>query len=197
MKTVVVFVACLLVGAVKSAPGPADKEESKTYTVVVKDHGVEQEEKIVIDEERNVEIFQTVGSDDAEIVEDFDAGLEATVPKNGDSCYVKPMDEAENMPPAELKSDLESLKSEDKVSESENEGESYYTLSGRPIKNKSVVGETIANKCEGRDIYWLASIPHGDQDRDKRGCYWVRYCRYTYLGGGYWYRRCWYIVRCF
>ncbi|XP_070572848.1 leukocyte cell-derived chemotaxin 1-like [Ptychodera flava] len=198
MKTLVIIVASLFAGVVLSAPTDSTTKDSQenTYSIKVSDHGVEKEDTIIIDEEKNIEIFQTVDSDDAEVVEDFDAGLEGIIPRNGDSCYVKPLNSGENIPPAELKSRLESSGSENVIQEQGDKDDDLYVLAGGPIKNRAVVGETIAEKCEGRNIYWLtlAEDGHQDQGRVKRSCY-LYYCSLrVYLGKGRYYYHC-YIVR--
>ena len=196
MKILIAVIACLLINVVWSAPATQEAQDN-SYSVTIKDDGEEKEEIIIIDEEKNVEIFQSVGSDDAEIVEDFDTGLEGIIPKKGDSCYVRPLNSDENSEPADLKAGIENAKSQNDVPETKGNADDYYTLAGNPIKNPAVVGQTIADKCEGRNIYWLKSLPHGDSGRDKRGCYRITYCTYTYLGGGWWYRRCRWVIRCF
>ncbi|XP_070572757.1 arenicin-1-like [Ptychodera flava] len=196
MKSLVIIVAYLAISAVQSAPADPAESKGNTYSVTINDGGKEREEIVVIDEEKNVEIFKSVSSDDADIVEDFNTGLEAFIPRDGDSCYVKPMNGDENTSPADLKADIESGDSKS-TNPDDDEKDEYYTLAGKPIINRSVVGETISEKCEGRNIYWLTALSHGDQDRDKRACFGFRYCRYTYIGEGYVWRRCWYVIRCY
>ncbi|XP_070537158.1 uncharacterized protein [Ptychodera flava] len=176
MKTLLkkIFTVYLLVSAVHSAPAESEEQkESKqgiTYTIPVKVEGVEKEEIVTIDEENDVEIFKSVGSDDVDIVEDFDAGIEGMVPRDSDSCYVLPLNMEENIPPAELKFSIESAKPEDESAKDKGTTYKYYTLAGNAIKNRSVVGDTIAEKCLGRDIFWLKPLPRGDHARGKRGC---------------------------
>ncbi|XP_070573841.1 uncharacterized protein [Ptychodera flava] len=197
MNKLVIIVGSLFIGVALSAPAdPAPKDTQKNaYSVKVSAHGVEREDTIIIDEDKNVEIFQTVNSDDAEIVEDFDAELEGIIPRNGDSCYVKPLNSGESVPPAELKSRLESAGSENAMQEQGDKDDNLYVLAGGPIKNRAVVGETIAEKCEGRNIYWLTLAEDVPTGRAKRGCY-VYYCVNTYLGGGWYRKECWLIGTC-
>ncbi|XP_070572761.1 arenicin-1-like [Ptychodera flava] len=194
MKSLVIVVAYLAISAVQSAPADPADSKGNTYSVTINDGAKEREEIVVIDEEKNVEIFKSVSSDDADIVEDFNTGLEAVIPRDGDSCYVKPMNDEDNTSPADLKANIESGDSKS-TNPDDDEKDEYYTLAGKPIINRSVVGETISEKCEGRNIYWLTALSHGDQNRDKRACYWYLYCRY-YISNGYWWRRCWYIILC-
>ncbi|XP_070573653.1 leukocyte cell-derived chemotaxin 1-like [Ptychodera flava] len=199
MKHLMIIVTSLFVGVVLSAPSDSVTKEPKKYTYSIKVNevsGGQREDTIIIDEERNVEIFQTVHSDDAEVVEDFDAGLEGIIPRNGDSCYVKPLNSGENVPPAELKSRLESSGSDNVIEETGDKDDDLYVLAGGPIKNRAVVGETIAEKCEGRDIYWLTLAQSEHKGREKRGCY-LYYCVPThYLGNGRYRYRCTLIGRC-
>ncbi|XP_070572870.1 leukocyte cell-derived chemotaxin 1-like [Ptychodera flava] len=186
MKSLVIFFVCLFTTAVQSAPADSQvtKEPIKQgikYTIPVKFEGVNQEETVTIDEEKNVEIFQSIGSDDVEIVEDFDAGIEGMVPKGSDSCYVRPLDMEENIPPNELKLYIEN-RSQNKSQEDEGTRYKFYTLAGNAIKNRSVVGDTIAEKCEGRDIFWLKPLPHGEHARHKRGCSYSCGCRASWSG---------------
>ncbi|XP_070544431.1 arenicin-1-like [Ptychodera flava] len=195
MKSLVIVVAYLAISAVQSAPDDPAESKGNTYSVTVNDGGTEREETIIIDEEKNVEIFKSVNSDDADIVEDFNTGLEAFIPTHGDSCYVKPMISEENTSPADLKADIESGDSKS-TNPVDDEKDEYYTLAGNPIIKRSVVGETISEKCEGRNIYWLTALSHGDQDRHKRACTYLRYCRIVILRSGNLVKICRIIIRC-
>ncbi|XP_077862973.1 uncharacterized protein LOC102806730, partial [Saccoglossus kowalevskii] len=78
----------------------------------------------------------------------------------------------------------------------EQESEEHLLLDNVPIKDTSCFGETINVECDGREMYWMEPIQHGDAETMKRSCSWWLYCEYTYLGGGWWWKECWYILLC-
>ncbi|XP_070567116.1 uncharacterized protein [Ptychodera flava] len=163
----VIVVAFLLINAVHSMPAHSQYLEDNTYVIAFHGNGVTANETIYIDEDKNVEIYQGIDSG-TEIVKDFDAGIEAIVRASDDQCYVKPLINNENTPPSELKSKIENVKLQGDDLKAEERKEQYYALTGNAIKNLSVIGETIAERCTGRDVYWLTPFPLLEKGRDRR-----------------------------
>ncbi|XP_070562310.1 uncharacterized protein [Ptychodera flava] len=158
-----VVVFCLLV-----VTGCIGQTWAKSYPLIVEHNGEKKEELVIVDEEKNVEIFREYGSD-AKTVADFDTGLAAIVHEERNACYILPLDSNKFITPEELKPILES----GKEIKQENGYNEYYTVAGGPIKNSMIVGETIEQECEGKAIYWLKSGQAADTVSPvKRGGCW-------------------------
>ncbi|XP_070564303.1 arenicin-2-like [Ptychodera flava] len=144
-----VVVFCLLV-----VTGCIGQTLAKPYAfkLVVERNGEKKEELVIVDEEKNVEIFREYGSD-TKVVVDFDTGLEAFVHEERNACYIRPFDSNKYMTPKELKRKLR-LQAGKEIKQ-QSEDIEYYTVAGGPIKNSMIVGETIGQECEGKAIYWL------------------------------------------
>ncbi|XP_070572755.1 uncharacterized protein [Ptychodera flava] len=129
------------------------------------DDPTSDEEFIMIDEGKNVEIFRT---ESLEVVKDFELGVECIMPIRDDSCYVRKLDETKSTPPQELKLYLESGESTVDVEDDEADFVGNYATIGDPIDDPSVVGDTIAEECEGRKIYLVERVKLGGTGRTKR-----------------------------
>ncbi|XP_006823410.1 uncharacterized protein LOC102803396 [Saccoglossus kowalevskii] len=145
------------------------------------------EQEITIDENRNTEVYVTSGSDDAVIIKDFNQRLEVIVPKTGERCFVRPLRASRNVDPSKLKKDLKHAIDEGVEPQLGDTSEEHLTVDNVPIKS-NCFGEIITEKCEGRNIYWMEPVPHGDAEMMKRAldCYYYTYCDYTYIGFGWW-----------
>ncbi|XP_070545516.1 integral membrane protein 2C-like [Ptychodera flava] len=190
MGNIVQFtIFCLTVTGIRSTlAGSISGSEGKSYTVTFTD---KEDEKVFIDEDRNIEIYKTTDPTPAEIVKDFNMGLEAIVPDDDKVCYISPMDASKNTQPTELKSVLENAKGV--LQDVEDGTDEYSSIAGDPINDTSILGGTIGEKCGDRDTYWLkVSQQNG---RVRRGCRNEFVCGVEYTNGR-WQYGCRYVLRC-
>ncbi|XP_070573665.1 leukocyte cell-derived chemotaxin 1-like [Ptychodera flava] len=182
---------CLAVTCIRSTTtGSNSGSEGKSYTVNFIDKKFE-DENVFIDEDKNIEIYKITDPTPAEIVKDFNTGVEAIVPEDDNVCYISPMDATQNTQPTELKSVLENAKG---VSQDvEEESEEYFSIAGDPIKDSSVLGDTIGEKCGGRDAYWL--IIGQQYGRVKRECSLQFVCGVQFINGR-WQFICGNVLKC-
>ncbi|XP_070573664.1 uncharacterized protein [Ptychodera flava] len=118
-------------------------------------------------------------------------GLEAVIPEDDKICYINPMDARKNTQPTELKSVLENAKG---VPQDVADGsDEYFTIAGDPIKDSSVLGGTIGEKCGDRDAYWV--IAGQQTGRTRRQCRHQLVCGVQYINGS-WRYGCRYQLRC-
>ncbi|XP_070572754.1 uncharacterized protein [Ptychodera flava] len=188
-KLLIVF---LVVNAVRSAPADSVADtEGLSYSLKFVNNGEEKAETLQIDTEKGIEIFKSGEPRGSQIVKDFNTGLEAIIPGDGNSCYITPLDSSRNTAPLALRSILEDTVNETK--QVEDESNEYYSVAGYPILNSVVLGDTIAEKCDGRISYWLlSSEQHG---RQKRGCSHRFVCGFVYVYGR-WSYECRYVLYC-
>uniref|UniRef100_A0ABM0MLA5 Integral membrane protein 2 n=1 Tax=Saccoglossus kowalevskii TaxID=10224 RepID=A0ABM0MLA5_SACKO len=122
----------------------------------------DEEQTITVNEEENIEIYRTSHSDDAIIIKDFNRRLEVIAPKGGDKCFVRPLRASKNVEPSKLKRNLENDTEQGVDQQVEQESEEHLLLDNVPIKDTSCFGETINVECDGREMYWMEPIQHGD-----------------------------------
>jgi hypothetical protein len=94
------------------------------------------------------------------VIEDYNRDIKVmkTRTRNGQLCFVTPLNESENS--------AEALRNVTSPTGPVPTVNSHYTMSQRPIKDKSVLGPNGAELCSSDDVYWIT--PQCDDNNNSR-----------------------------
>ncbi|XP_077863027.1 uncharacterized protein LOC144345471 [Saccoglossus kowalevskii] len=106
-------ITILLLGLVANLVASAPAEETTSSAVNFKIQLGDDEQDIIIDEEKNTEVFYSTYADDALIIDNFNLRIKVIAPAIGNKCYVTTLNTESEQEPSKLKEIL--LQEEEEV----------------------------------------------------------------------------------